>query len=371
MSSAAEPARENPRERGSLISWLLIGAAVLAVGWAYRSIALPLLLGGFVAYALNPLVVRMEENGLPRGQAVVRLFLGAVLVALLAGLALGPAVQRQARAAIEGLPAFADKVEKVAATSLAPLRRDSPLLDRLLPETEPGWTSRLLEEQSTRFAELATEHLAELAMLPLLLIVFAFFLLRDGGNLLSSMVRRLPPRQIETSVAVWCEIDRILGQYLRGLLIESAIVGTLAAIGLWALGVPVPIFLGLFTALVNPIPYVGALLSFSLAALVTLAADLGTGTLVAVAILFVVVRLIDDLVVIPVTIGGSVHLHPALVIASILAGEHLLGVLGMVLAIPVVTIVKEVVRLLVEHHRNAQRALAAAQVEAVAEHFPC
>jgi predicted PurR-regulated permease PerM len=56
-----------------------------------------------------------------------------------------------------------------------------------------------------------------------------------------------------------------------------------------------------------------------------------------------------------VTIGGSVHMHPMLVLVSILVGEHTLGLLGMVAAVPVVTVVKETARLLLEHRRNLAR----------------
>ena len=70
---------------------------------------------------------------------------------------------------------------------------------------------------------------------------------------------------------------------------------------------------------------------------------------------YVVVRILDDLAVAPVTIGGSVHMHPMLVLVSILVGEHTLGLLGMVAAVPLVTVIKETARLLLEHRRNLAR----------------
>jgi len=178
--------------------------------------------------------------------------------------------------------------------------------------------------------------------------------LRDGGRLFDGVVRLMPPRHIETTVAIWCEIDRLLGRYLRGLVLESAGVAALAAGGLWALGVPAPLLLGAFAGLVNPLPYVGVLLSLAVALATALGAGLAPDVLVAVVVLFVGVRLVDDFVLVPLALGGSVHLHPALVIAAILAGEQTLGVLGMVLAVPLVTVVKEVVRLLLEGWRGGR-----------------
>ena len=67
------------------------------------------------------------------------------------------------------------------------------------------------------------------------------------------------------------------------------------------------------------------------------------------------IRLIDDFVVSVVTIGGSLHLHPMLMLASIIAGENAFGFLGMVIAVPLVTVVKESARLILEHRRNLTR----------------
>src|SRR5206468_1913696 len=84
--------------------------------------------------------------------------------------------------------------------------------------------------------------------------LFAFFLLRDGGRMVAYLMDRLRPAHIETTVAVWCEIDRIIGRYLRGLALDAIIVGRLATAALWLVGAPLPLLLGAFTALMNPLP---------------------------------------------------------------------------------------------------------------------
>ncbi len=332
--------------------WLLGVAAVVAVAYLYRSLALPLLLASLVAYLLNPIVVFFVEHGVRRGVVVAGIFLTAALLLTVSVSSVVPLVRVQSQNAIRQFPAFSNRIELTVNQTLTTLRRERPYLQSVLPEPPaPGWSRRLLAGQTSRLEEYASQAGAVLALV-LLVPIFSFFLLRDGGKLLDSAVEQLAPQHIETTVAVWCAIDRILGRYLRGLMIESLVVGVLATIGLWILGVPAPLLLGLFTALINPIPYVGALTSVALASLVALAAQLGTGTVVGILALYAGIRLLDDVVIVPLTVGGSVHLHPALVIASIVAGEHLLGVLGMVLAVLTVTIVKEVTRLLLEHRRN-------------------
>ena len=98
-------------------------------------------------------------------------------------------------------------------------------------------------------------------------------------------------------------------------------------------------------------PVVGPLLGAMMAGLVALTSGQGLARLVAIVALFIVVKLVDDTVIQPLTIGRSVHLHPVLLISSVVAGGQALGVLGMVIAVPVATVLQETIRLWLEHRR--------------------
>ena len=156
-------------------------------------------------------------------------------------------------------------------------------------------------------------------------------------------------------MAVWCEIDRIIGRYLRGLALDALVIGALTTVGLWLVGAPYPWLLGAFTTLVNPLPYLGTILSVGVAAIVSIANGQPIRQIGWIVAVYVIIRILDDLVVAAITIGGSVHMHPMLVMVSILVGEQTLGLLGMVAAVPLVTVVKESARLLLEHRRNLAR----------------
>ena len=81
----------------------------------------------------------------------------------------------------------------------------------------------------------------------------------------------------------------------------------------------------------------------------------GLAGVVRVAVLFLAIKVLDDTVIQPFTIGRSVHLHPALLLGSVVVGNHALGVLGMIVAVPVATVLQETVRLLLEHRRVLAR----------------
>jgi len=74
-----------------------------------------------------------------------------------------------------------------------------------------------------------------------------------------------------------------------------------------------------------------------------------------VVLLFLVIKVLDDTIIQPFTIGRSVHLHPALLLGSVVVGSHALGVLGMIIAVPVATVLQETARLLLEHRRVLAR----------------
>ena len=350
--------------------WLLALAAAGGIGYVGRSLLVPLLFALLGAYLLNPLVLRLQERGVARAHAVVILFASLTLTLLVTLSLLLSTFQVEGQRLIEAAPGFAGKVELALDDAGRDARVAWPRAAKLLPDPgEPGWLLRAITARSGETTELAG-HAGSILLFLILALVFAFFLLRDGPGCVDWTVGRIHARHIETSVAVWAQIDRIIGQYLRGLALESLGVGILAGLGLWFLGVPFPLLLGLFAAVVNPLPYIGVLMSLGAAGLVALTSQMGVASLTAVIVLFAVIRLIDDLVLIPLTIGGSVHLHPALVIASILIGEHALGVLGMVLAVPAVTVVKEVVRLLLEHRRTLSGVPSTWSVHGDREHVP-
>ena len=175
-------------------------------------------------------------------------------------------------------------------------------------------------------------------------------------RLITAAMDRLPPQHVETSVAVWRELNGVIGRYIRGVVLDGLVVGALAALGLWAMRVPYPLLLGAFAGIANVVPFVGPLLSAAAAGLVVvLTPGQGLAGVARVVVLFLVIKVLDDTIIQPFTIGRSVHLHPALLLGSVVVGNHALGVLGMIIAVPVATVLQETARLLLEHRRVLAR----------------
>src|SRR5262249_6799052 len=199
------------------------------------------------------------------------------------------------------------------------------------------------------------QHAGHLFLFTILVPFFPFFFLRDMHRLLALALNRLPPQHVETSVAVWRELNGAIGRYIRGVVLDGLAVGILAAMGLWAVRVPYPLLLGAFAGLANVVPFVGPLLSAAAAGLVVVLSGQGLAGVGRVVALFLAIKVLDDTIIQPFTIGRSVHLPPARPLGSVVVGNHALGVLGMIVAVPAATVLQETVRLLLEHRRALAR----------------
>jgi predicted PurR-regulated permease PerM len=129
------------------------------------------------------------------------------------------------------------------------------------------------------------------------------------------------------------------------------VVGVTAALGLTILGVNYPLLLGVVTGLANVVPYLGPIIGGAVAILVALVQSQSLSLIVQVAILYLLLKLLDLIVIQPLAVGKGNDLHPVLLIASIIVGGHALGIIGMVVAVPVITILQKVARLLFERRR--------------------
>ena len=352
----APPPAPPPARGASPLAWLAVTAAVVGLGFLLRGLVIPIALAALLAYFLNPLAARIQSLGIRRTVAVSALFAGIGLIVVLLATVVAPRFRAEGAALISNLPSLARTLEIGIDGLQTELARAYPQTQRFLPKEarHEGWLFEFIEERLGDASELLA-HFGLIAFIVALTPIFAFFFLRDGGAIVNYLIDRLRPAHIETTVAVWCEIDRIIGRYLRGLALDALVIGALTTVGLWLVGAPYPWLLGAFTTLVNPLPYLGTILSVGVAAIVSIANGQPLGQIGWIVAVYVVIRVLDDLVVAAVTIGGSVHMHPMLVLVSILVGEQTLGLLGMVAAVPVVTVVKETARLLLEHRRNLAR----------------
>jgi predicted PurR-regulated permease PerM len=185
---------------------------------------------------------------------------------------------------------------------------------------------------------------------PLIFLFLGF----DNGQIRRFFISLVPNRYFELSLTVLDRLDDAIGRYLRGTLIECFLVGLTLTLGLILLGIPlgIAVAIGVVSGLLNAIPFLGAVIALVIGVSYALIAEdvkplipgLNPNDLALyVVILVVIAHVLDDIVFQPFVLGGAVNVHPLVVVIAIIGGSLIMGLWGMLFAIPTVVVVKTAV----------------------------
>ena len=167
-----------------------------------------------------------------------------------------------------------------------------------------------------------------------------FFLLKDRSRITKGIINVMPNRYFEVSYWTIKQISDQLGRFVRGWIFDAFIVGALAAIGLTILGIKNSVTIGMIAGLGHLIPYFGPVIGGIPAIIISIVQFGDFSKLPSILIMFVIVYTIDNGYIQPNIFSKSTDIHPLLIIILILLGGQLMGVLGMLLAVPLATVVK-------------------------------
>lgn len=307
--------------------------------------ALTLILGAAaVAFLLEPLT-RVYERRLARPRAALAA-MGTVLGALAAAIwLLLPSLIQEATLLARQLPESLKQVQSALASASAWLKAQLPGVR--LPE--PQLDSAMLSSLAGGTLSVAGS-VADFSCLVSLMFVLGYFFLCDRDRLLIRMELLVPRAVRPTAVRMGNAVCRELRLYLRGQGLIALAVGALAAVGLALIGLRSALVLGVIVGVLNMIPYFGPVLGGIPAVL----AALGGGWKKAALTVFVLwaVQQADGMVISPRILGGVTGLSPAAVLIAIFVGSHVCGILGMLLALPVLMTFRTAYRIFVQRHEN-------------------
>lgn len=183
--------------------------------------------------------------------------------------------------------------------------------------------------------------------------LFVFFLLKDLPNFRKVMLEITPNSLFEKFYFLSHKFNKQLGDYILAKFIEATILGVILTSGLLILDVRFALIFGLVAALTNVIPYLGPVIG-TVPALIFAIAEYGFGTTFGgVVILYLIANAIDIAIVFPILVSKIVDLHPVLVVASVILGSQMLGIMGMVISIPVAAAIKLIFTEVVEDIYNS------------------
>ena len=346
--------KEVSNQRYLLIT--VVFAVMVTVFVLLRPILLPFAVGMVVAYFLDPavngLVSRLKMSRSLASILVLGLFL-LVLLPLL--ILIGWLVFTQMSRFAANLPEYLDSLGA----------KVNDLLKRLqdyLPATDVNSGDFMLsgnwgasaKSLGSLLSKLAANGIAFVNVLSLLLIspVVAFYMLRDWPAFTAKIINLTPKKYKKNLQDAAAAVNRIISGYIRGQALVCVALGCFYAIGLWLVGLEVGILVGLMAGLISFIPYVGTISGF-LAAMILVITQYGTmAKILAVVGVFAIGQFLEGNFLTPKLVGENIGLHPVWVMFALLSGGVLLGLLGMIIAVPAAACIGVLLRYMTERYKS-------------------
>ncbi len=227
---------------------------------------------------------------------------------------------------------------------------DLPVIIADLEELDERFNLRLTEtfvEYTDQFIRQAPANIQQLlrnltafsmalvnrAWLVLVLVFLAFYLVQDIGKVRRNLTLLFPQIYKENVIHLLAIIDEKVGAYVRGTLVKCLFVGFLTWLGLFVMEMPFALMLGILAGALNIILYIGPILAAIPALMLSLMPD--TPSILLIGLLYIGVQVLDAFVFTPVFLGKATDLSPLTVVMAVLIGAQLMGILGIVLAIPI------------------------------------
>lgn len=327
---------------------LLCGLVVLFLLFfilVYYPILVPLLISAFFAYILASTVDRLEMMGVSRPLAVLGIILISVSIIVLLITRIVPLLYGQMLFLVQLTPQVVD----VLTENWFPLIQQTLVTWKLMTaeEFEAYITSANVIDELRAQLQAGIGSLWNTGtsvvggVFNILLIpVITFFMLNELRSISSGLRRLVPVDLIAPTMLAMQRINSTLRSVIKGQAMVAGILAVLYVIGLSIVGLPSAIAIGVVAGMARMIPYFDIIVGAFLSTIVLISGDLGWGAVLGVVIVFLVVQSVDGMFITPRVIGERVGLHPAVVILSVVAFGVWFGFWGVLLAIPVIAIIK-------------------------------
>lgn len=333
----------------SAAAWGSIAALLVLALWLLAPVLTPFVVAAVLAYALTPLVDRLDALGggrVPRVVAVIAVELLFILAALSLALLMVPILAKELPQLREQVPVLLERLNDTLKPLLAQFGIQFSLdLATIKPVILKYLNANLEDTMGSVLSSLKIGGSVALAVFgnAVMIPVALFYLLMDWKRFVARALELVPPRLRIAFDSFTQEADGVLGQYLRGQLLVMLILAVYysAALSLFGLDLALPI--GIFTGLAIFVPYVGfglGLMLATLAGFLEFAATTGPSKAVLmVAVVYGAGQVIEGFFLTPRLVGERIGLHPLAVIFALLTFGQLFGFVGVLVALPASAVV--------------------------------
>jgi predicted PurR-regulated permease PerM len=332
--------------------WGIAAVVFFLLLWFLGNVMLPFLVGGAIAYFLDPVADRLERLGLSRVAATTVITLVALLIVVALVLAVIPTLINQLTALINAAPDIAKRLQGFLTERFPELSDETSTIRQTL--------ANIAATIQSRGAELANGLLSSAlgvfsAILFIVVVpVVAFYLLLDWDHLVARVDTLLPRDHAPTVRQLAREVDRVLAGFVRGQMSVCLLLGSFYAIALMFAGLQFGLIVGAIAGAITFIPYIGSLVGGALALGLALFQFWGNWVAIGtVAAIFVAGQFIEGNILTPKLVGKSVGLHPVWLLFALSAFGAVFGFVGLLVAVPVAASIGVLTRFGVARYQNS------------------
>jgi len=333
--------------------WGIASAVFLVVLWFLGDVILPFVLGGAIAYFLDPVADRLEKAGCTRALAVSIITLVALLVFVIMALLVIPTLIEQTLSLINIAPQLFNDLQGFLTERFPQLVDEDSTLRKSLIAV--GETIRDRGGQVLDTVVGSAASLINIIVLFVIVPVVAFYLLYDWDRMVANIDGMLPRDHAPVIRDLAGQIDDTLASFIRGMGTVCLILGTYYAVALMLVGLQFGLVVGFIAGLITFIPYVGAVVGGALAIGLALFQFWGDWMSIGlVAGIFVLGQVAEGNFLTPKLVGNSVGLHPVWLIFALSVFGALFGFVGMLVAVPVAAALGVLARFAIAQYKDSR-----------------
>ncbi len=321
-------------------SFLWIAGVILFLYLVYllTEIIIILSFSILLAFIFSPFISMLEGRGFNRLTSTLITF-GIFSLIIYLGLSVViPKLINQMNQLVAALQGFSIR-EEMKTLELSILKY-IPFLERGTLTTR---VESFLSSQLTNLLDSITEVLSSIVSIITILVIvpfITFFLLKDQRRIIQGLLQTIPNKYFEMSYHILKKVTLRLGLFVRAWIFDAIFVGVMIGFGFYFVGIPNALPLGVIAGLGHLIPYFGPLIGGIPAIIVSVVQYGDLSQIPSIIFIVIITYTIDNGFVQPYVFGKSVDMHPVVIILLIISGGILFGLIGMLLAVPVATVIK-------------------------------
>ena len=344
----------NSRINKTRLLYYFFTVIIVYILYRYRltvaSIVKPFIFSIILAYLLNPIVQIFEKRKIPRILSVIIVYLLFLALILVFALVLMPRLIKDIKVLVVNLPYYSLQFQKMFKS----------FQETYINSNLPQGLKDVIDESIINLQNLIIVNLQSVLdavvnvfskLFNIIIVpVIVFYLLKDAEYFKKQSLLLLPKKYRNKAILLFRDIDNAFGKFIRGQIIIAIFVGILTTTALSILNVKYAVFLGLFAGIANVIPYFGPFIGIIPTVIFALFDSPAKALYAAAA--FILIQQIESGILTPKIIGESVGVHPVYVILSLFVGGKLMGIVGMILAVPMLVAIKLTVRHLLRYVKH-------------------